>query len=56
MAVRTTLLAGLGRAKQKESRRVYFRSRFDETKAYVQKVMNNYRVYKQLYTPDLVRK
>jgi len=29
---------------------------FDETKAYVQKVMNNYRVYKQLYTPDLVRK
>lgn len=29
---------------------------FDETKAYVQKVMNNYRVYRQLYTADLVRK
>jgi soluble lytic murein transglycosylase len=29
---------------------------FDETKAYVQKVMNNYRVYKQLYTADLMRK
>jgi soluble lytic murein transglycosylase len=29
---------------------------FDETKAYVQKVMANYRVYKQLYTVDLVRR
>jgi len=29
---------------------------FDETKAYVQKVMANYRVYKQLYTADLVKK
>ncbi len=29
---------------------------FDETKAYVQKVMANYRVYKQLYTADLVRR
>jgi soluble lytic murein transglycosylase len=29
---------------------------FDETKAYVQKVMNNYQVYRQLYTVDLVRK
>ena len=29
---------------------------FDETKAYVQKVLNNYRVYRQLYTPDLRRK
>lgn len=29
---------------------------FDETKAYVQKVMANYRVYRQLYTADLVRK
>jgi soluble lytic murein transglycosylase len=26
---------------------------FDETKTYVQKVMSNYRVYRQLYTPDL---
>lgn len=29
---------------------------FDETKAYVQKVMSNYRAYRQLYTEDLVRR
>ncbi|HJT26145.1 MAG TPA: transglycosylase SLT domain-containing protein [Pyrinomonadaceae bacterium] len=29
---------------------------FDETKDYVQKVMSNYRVYRQLYTADLMRK
>jgi soluble lytic murein transglycosylase len=29
---------------------------FDETKGYVQKVMSNYRVYRQLYTADLVRR
>jgi len=29
---------------------------FDETKDYVQKVMSNYRVYRQLYTTDLIRK
>ena len=29
---------------------------FDETKDYVQKVMSNYRVYRQLYTADLVRR
>lgn len=29
---------------------------FDETKAYVQKVMNNFRVYKQLYNADLTRR
>ena len=29
---------------------------FDETKGYVQKVMANYRVYRQLYTVDLIRK
>jgi soluble lytic murein transglycosylase-like protein len=29
---------------------------FDETKEYVQKVMNNYRVYRQLYNGDLSRK
>jgi len=29
---------------------------FDETKSYVFKVMNNYRVYQQLYTEDLLRK
>ena len=29
---------------------------FDETKGYVQKVMSNYRVYRRLYTPELIRK
>jgi soluble lytic murein transglycosylase-like protein len=29
---------------------------FDETKNYVYKVMANYRAYKQLYTPDLLRR
>ena len=29
---------------------------FDETKDYVQKVMSNYRVYRQLYTADLLRR
>jgi len=29
---------------------------FEETKGYVQKVMSNYRVYRQLYTSDLVRR
>jgi soluble lytic murein transglycosylase len=29
---------------------------FDETKDYVQKVMSNYRVYRTLYTVDLIRK
>jgi len=29
---------------------------FDETKDYVQKVMSNYRVYRKLYTADLIRK
>ena len=29
---------------------------FEETKAYVQKVMSNYRVYRQLYTSDFVRR
>jgi soluble lytic murein transglycosylase len=29
---------------------------FDETKGYVQKVMNNYRVYRQLYNADLTRR
>jgi len=29
---------------------------FDETKSYVQKVMANYRVYTELYTPDLLPK
>ena len=29
---------------------------FDETKGYVQKVMANYRVYRRLYTADLIRR
>jgi soluble lytic murein transglycosylase len=29
---------------------------FDETKGYVQKVMSNYRVYRKLYTAELVRR
>lgn len=29
---------------------------FDETKGYVQKVMSNYRAYRELYTADLIRK
>jgi soluble lytic murein transglycosylase len=29
---------------------------FEETKGYVQKVMSNFRVYKKLYTADLIRK
>lgn len=29
---------------------------FDETKGYVQKVMTNYRVYRQLYTENLIRR
>lgn len=29
---------------------------FEETKGYVQKVMANYRVYRRLYTPDLIRR
>jgi soluble lytic murein transglycosylase len=44
------------RAKQKDAGVFTSEVGFDETKAYVQKVMNNYRVYKQLYTTDLVRK
>jgi peptidoglycan lytic transglycosylase len=44
------------RAKQKDPGVFTSEVGFDETKAYVQKVMNNYRVYKQLYTADLMRK
>src|SRR3569832_603809 len=29
---------------------------FDETKGYVQKVMSNYRVYRRLYTADMMRR
>lgn len=44
------------RAKQKDMGVFTSEVGFDETKAYVQKVMNNYRVYRQLYTLDLMRK
>jgi len=44
------------RAKQKDPGVFTAEVGFDETKGYVQKVMNNYRVYKELYTADLVRK
>jgi soluble lytic murein transglycosylase len=44
------------RAKQKDPGVFTSEVGFDETKAYVQKVLNNYRVYKQLYTADLTRR
>jgi soluble lytic murein transglycosylase len=44
------------RAKQKDPGVFTSEVGFDETKGYVQKVMNNYRVYKQLYNADLTRK
>ncbi len=44
------------RAKQKDAGVFTSEVGFDETKDYVQKVMNNYRVYQQLYTADLKRK
>jgi soluble lytic murein transglycosylase len=44
------------RAKQKDPGVFTAEIGFDETKDYVQKVMNNYRAYQQLYTADLKRK
>lgn len=44
------------RAKQKDPGVFASEVGFDETKGYVQKVMNNYRVYKQLYNADLTRR
>ena len=46
----------LERAKHKDPGVFTSEVGFDETKGYVQKVMSNYRVYRQLYTADLVRK
>jgi soluble lytic murein transglycosylase len=46
----------LERAKHKDPGVFTAEVGFDETKGYVQKVMSNYRVYRQLYTADLVRK
>jgi len=44
------------RAKQKDPGVFTSEVGFEETKGYVQKVMNNYRVYKQLYNADLSRR
>jgi soluble lytic murein transglycosylase len=46
----------LQRAKHKDPGVFTAEIGFDETKGYVQKVMANYRVYRQLYTPELIRK
>ena len=46
----------LDRAKQKDRGVFTAEIGFDETKGYVQKVMSNYRVYRQLYTADLIRR
>ena len=44
------------RAKQKDPGVLTSEIGFDETKAYVQKVMANYRVYRELYSADLTRR
>lgn len=44
------------RAKQKDAGIFTSEIGFEETKAYVQKVMANYRVYRQLYTAELTRR
>ena len=46
----------LERAKHKDPGVFTAEIGFDETKAYVQKVMTNYRVYRLLYTENLIRK
>jgi soluble lytic murein transglycosylase len=46
----------LERAKHKDPGVFTAEVGFDETKGYVQKVMSNYRVYRQLYTADLIRR
>jgi peptidoglycan lytic transglycosylase len=46
----------LDRSKQKDRGVFTAEIGFDETKGYVQKVMSNYRVYRQLYTLDLIRR
>ncbi len=44
------------RAKRKDGGVFTSEIGFDETKAYVQKVMSNYRAYRQLYTAELIRR
>jgi soluble lytic murein transglycosylase len=46
----------LERAKHKDRGVFTAEIGFEETKGYVQKVMSNFRVYRQLYTSDLVRR
>ncbi|MGI8641391.1 MAG: transglycosylase SLT domain-containing protein [Pyrinomonadaceae bacterium] len=46
----------LGRSRPKDAAIFASEVGFAETKNYVFKVMNNYRVYRELYTEDLVRK
>ena len=46
----------LKRAKRKDPGVFTSEVGFDETKGYVQKVMSNYRVYRTLYTVDLMRR
>jgi peptidoglycan lytic transglycosylase len=46
----------LDRSKQKDRGVFTAEVGFEETKGYVQKVMSNYRVYRQLYTADLIRR
>jgi soluble lytic murein transglycosylase len=46
----------LKRAKQQDPGVFTSEVGFDETKGYVQKVMANYRVYRRLYTADLIRR
>ncbi len=46
----------LERAKQKDPGVFTSEVGFEETKGYVQKVMANYRVYRKLYTADLIRR
>ena len=46
----------LQRAKQNDPGVFTSEVGFEETKGYVQKVMSNYRVYRRLYTTDLIRR
>jgi soluble lytic murein transglycosylase len=46
----------LQRAKQNDPGVFTSEVGFEETKGYVQKVMSNYRVYRKLYTTDLIRR
>jgi soluble lytic murein transglycosylase len=46
----------LARARRKDPGVFTAEVGFDETKGYVQKVMSNYRVYRRLYTADLIRR